>query len=272
MDRVCNIPVASPSAPDLIQDLLVANGEMLPVQALCRAGALIGLSESAIRVALTRLARQGKITHWARGCYALNLSGPALSRTVDDWQHTEPHTVAWSASWLGVQDAGVLRSDKTGWRRHCLALTLRGFRLFQPGLHLRPDNLAGGATSVRKQLLGLGLAPQAVVFRLDELDDARQAEALALWEMEKLSNQYRQMQQALKSSARKFGSTDLEAAVRESLLLGRAVIGQLIRDPLLPSEMTASKARQSLTQEMKVYQGKARVLWRKWLTLPYRRL
>lgn len=270
MDRVCNIEAASPSAPDLIQDLLVANGEMLSAQALCRAGALISLGESAIRVALTRLARQGKITHCARGCYALNLCGPALSRTVDDWQHTEPRMVAWNASWLGVQDGAVLRSDKVEWRRHGLALSLLGFRLFQSGLQLRPDNLAGGVTAVRQQLLALGLAPQALVFRLDELDDARQAQALALWDVKKLSYQYRQMRQALKTSARKFARTDLQSAVRESLLLGRAVIGQLIRDPLLPSEMTASNARQSLTQEMKAYQDQARVLWRQWLALPDR--
>lgn len=265
MVTICNIPVFLPSAPDLIQDLLVANGDMLQVQALCRAGTLIGLSESAIRVALNRLAGQGKISHCARGCYALNLSGPALSRAVDDWQHKEAQTDAWSGNWLGVQDSGVTRSDKTLWRHHCLALSLRGFRLFQPGLHLRPDNLVGGISLVRKQLLELGLAPLALVFRLTELDDARQAQALSLWEAEKLSNQYRLMLKALESSARKFGDADLETAVRESLLLGRAVISQLIRDPLLPAEMTPSSARQSLTQGMKIYQSKARVLWRKWL-------
>lgn len=267
----CNIGEASPSAPELILDLLVANGEMLPVRALCRAGALLGLGESAIRVALTRLARQGKITRGARGFYAVNLSGPALSRAVDDWQHKEPHTVAWNRRWLGVHDAGIRRSDKTGWRRHILALALRGFRLFRPGLHIRPDNLAGGAGSVRKQLLELGLAPQAVVFRLDALDEVRQVQALALWEGETLPKEYKRMQQALKLSARRFGSADMETAVRESLLLGRAVIGQLIRDPLLPPEMIAPKARQSLTKEMKVYQRRARVLWRRWLVLPNRR-
>ena len=268
----CNIGEASPSAPELILDLLVANGEMLPVRALCRAGALIGLSESAIRVALTRLARQGKITHGARGFYALNLSGPALSRAVDDWRHKEPHTVAWSRRWLGVHDAGLRRSDKTGWRRHSLALALRGFRLFRPGLHIRPDNLAGGAVSVRNQLLDLGLAPQAIVFRLDALDDTREAQALALWQVESRPNEYRRLQQTLKLSARRFVSADLETAVCESLLLGRAVIGQLIRDPLLPPEMIAPKARQSLTKEMNAYQRRARVLWRRWLALPCRKL
>jgi phenylacetic acid degradation operon negative regulatory protein len=269
MDIICNIQVASPTAPELIQDLLVAHGEMLPVQALCRAGALIGLGESAVRVALNRLATQGKITRCARGFYAINPSGPALSRTVEDWEHKERQIVSWSGSWLGVQDAGVQRSDKTVWRHHNLALALCGFRLFQPGLHLRPDNLAGGVASVRSQLMELGLASQAVVFRLDELDEAHQAKALALWKVDDISNDYKRMQQALKSSARQIESEELDAAVRESLLLGRAVISRLVRDPLLPSEMIVPNARQSLTEDMKDYLRNARVLWLKWLALSY---
>jgi len=268
MSTIGNILVASPSAPDLIQDLLVANGEGLPVQAICRAGELIGIGQSAIRVALNRLTSQGKITHSTRGFYAMHLSGPALSRAVDDWRHKELQIVPWDGSWVGVQDSCVLRSDKTGWRRNRLALSLRGFRSFQPGLHLRPHNLAGGTASVRKQLQELGLAPQALVFRLDDVDEAREAQARALWDVKALSREYQRMRQALKLSAKKFGRADLEIAVRESLLLGRAVVSQLIRDPLLPSEMAAPNARQSLTDEMKVYQRKARALWHAWLTLP----
>ena len=267
MDMLGNISPASPNASDLIQDLLVAHREMLPVRSLCRAGTLLGLSESAVRVALTRLVSQGKIIHCARGCYALNLSGAALARTVDDWEHGDQHVVPWNGCWLGVHDATVLRSDKVAWRRHGLALSLSGFRLLQSGLHLRPDNLAGSVTAVRKQLLGLGLAPQSAVFRVDELDDARQAKALGLWEVDKLSIRYRQMRNALQTSTRNLKSVALESAVRESLLLGRAVIGQIIRDPLLPSEMGPSKDRQAVMKEMRVYQGKARSLWRKWLAL-----
>lgn len=269
MGIICNIKVASPSAPELIQDLLVANGDALPVQALCRAGALIGVRESAIRVALNRLVAQGKITHGARGFYAMNASGPPLIRAVDGWQHEGKRTVTWSGTWLGVQDAGVLRSDKTGWRHHGLALDLCGFRLFQPGLHLRPDNLVGGVPVMRNQLQELGLAPQAAMFRIDDLDAARQAKALALWKVEALSIEYENIRQALKSSAGKFTSGDLEASVRESLLLGRAAISRLVRDPLLPPEIADPEIRQALTKEMKGYQSKARILWRKWLEFRY---
>jgi phenylacetic acid degradation operon negative regulatory protein len=44
MDNLCNIQITSPTAPNLILDLLVAHGGTLPVVVLCRAGALMGIS------------------------------------------------------------------------------------------------------------------------------------------------------------------------------------------------------------------------------------
>ena len=55
MDKICNVSVSLPSAPDLILDLLVADGGTLSSQALCRAGALLGIGETTMRVGLTRL-------------------------------------------------------------------------------------------------------------------------------------------------------------------------------------------------------------------------
>ena len=268
MDTICNIPVASPTAPDLILDLLVAHGGTLPVLALCRAGSLMGIGQSAVRVGLTRLAGQGKIVRGARGCYALNLSGPALARDVDDWGHKGSQTAAWRGHWLAVQDAGVLRSDKTAWRRHSLALELRGLAPFQPGLHVRPDNLKGGVTAVRTQLLDLGLSPQALVFRLAGLDPARQAAACKLWKVDALLAEYRRLQKALEQSGTRLKKLKLENAVRESLLLGRAVIAQLIRDPLLPPELMPPEARLALVRTMQSYQREALALWRSWMELP----
>ena len=265
MDMICNISSSRPSASDLVQDLLIANGEALQVKALCRAGTLFGLSESAIRVALNRLVKQGKISHGARGYYSLKIWGQALSRAVDDWQHKGAQREVWNRRWLAVQDGGVTRSDKTIWRHHCLALSLRGFRMLKPGLQIRPDNLIGGINLVRRQLLELGLAPEAIVFQLTELDDASQAKALGLWQAKKLSAQYQQMIDALESSSKGFKNAALEQALRESLLLGRAVIIQLIRDPLLPQEMTPSSTRLNLIKGMEIYQRKARILWRQWL-------
>ncbi|MFS2055565.1 enoyl-CoA hydratase-related protein, partial [Variovorax sp. CT11-76] len=56
MDKICNVSVSLPSAPDLILDLLVADGGTLSSHALCRAGALLGIGETTMRVRPTRMA------------------------------------------------------------------------------------------------------------------------------------------------------------------------------------------------------------------------
>jgi phenylacetic acid degradation operon negative regulatory protein len=58
---------------------------------------------------------------------------------------------------------------------------------------------------------------------------------------------------------------DPGAAARESLLLGRAVIGHLLRDPVLPTELMSPEPRIALVAAMKSYQTEARRLWRQWL-------
>ena len=268
MDKICNVPVAIPSAPDLILDLLVAHRGALSAQLLCRAGALMSIGESTLRVALTRLASDGKIERSERGSYALNRAGPALSRTVDGWRQHGAQALAWRNDWLAVHDAGVPRADKTAWRHHGLALSLRGFAPLQPGLHIRPDNLRGGLAAERDQLKGLGLSSSALLFRLADLDEATQTAARKLWNVRALAADYQRLQTGLERSEKRLGKQPLEAAVRESLLLGRAVIAHLIRDPLLPAELMSSAPRVALLAVTRRYQDKARKLWREWLTRP----
>lgn len=256
-----------PSAPELMLDLLMAHGGPLPVQALCRAGALLGISDSTVRVSLTRLAADAKIRRAARGSYVLERAGPALSRTVDDWLQREAQRVPWRGDWLGVHDAGVPRADKTAWRRHALALALRGFAPLLPGLQTRPDNLVGGLAAERATLSALGLAPQAVVFRLADLDAATAARARRLWDVAGMAAACKRMRAALHTSQARWPQQPLDAAVRDSLLLGRAVIAHLLRDPLLPDELMPPAPRQQLHMAMQDYQQQARVLWRQWMVV-----
>ncbi len=253
MDKICNVPVAIPSAPELILDLLVAHSGMLSAQLLCRAGALMGIGESTLRVALTRLASDGKIERSERGSYALNRAGPALSRTVDGWRQRGAQAVAWRQDWLAVHDAGVHRADKTAWRHHDLALSLRGFAPLQPDLHIRPDNLRGGLAAEREQLKSLGLSSTALVFRLADLDEATQVAARKLWNVRILAADYQRLQTGVERSEKRLHSQPLEVAVRESLL---------------PAELMPPAPRVALLAVTRRYQDKARKLWREWLTRP----
>ncbi|KIQ28443.1 PaaX family transcriptional regulator [Variovorax paradoxus] len=268
MEKICNVLVALPSAPDLILDLLVADRGMLTAQAICRAGALMGIGESTIRVGLTRLAGEGKIARSERGSYVLDRTGAPLARAVDGWYRRGSQTVAWREDWIAVHDTDVPRADKTAWRRHGLALSLRGFAALQPGLHIRPDNLKGGLAAERDHLAGLGLSARAIVFRLSDLDAASQSAARKLWNVRLLAAEYQRLQRGLERSEKRLRTAPLEVAIRDSLLLGRAVIAHLIRDPLLPAELMSPAPRAELLALMRRYQDQARKLWHAWLDQP----
>jgi phenylacetic acid degradation operon negative regulatory protein len=268
VDDACNLWGPPPSAPDLLLDLLAANGGSLSVQALCRSGVLIGIGESAIRVGLTRLTCEQKIIRSGRGTYSFNRAKPGLAHALDDWQHKEGRTIEWNRDWIAVHGTTVLRSDKTVWRHHNLALALRGFAEFKPGLHIRPNNLVGGPSAICAELLELGLSPEALVCRIADLDHDQQRAACALWDMQALSAEYGRWIAALESSRQTLHTKPQELALREALLLGRAAIAYLIRDPMLPVQLMSPAPRMALVEVALRYQEEGRQRWQAWLALP----
>jgi phenylacetic acid degradation operon negative regulatory protein len=252
-----------PSAPDLILDLLSTHGAALSVQALCRSGALLEIAESAIRVGLTRLAREHKVVRSERGMYAYQRD--TFSQVLDDWQDQDRRTIAWTGHWLAVYGANVPRGEKTIWRHHSLALALRGFVEFQPGLHIRPDNLSGSLDDFHAELLALGLSPQALVCRMVDLGSKQQSAACELWDTRKRETQYRQWIARLEKSRRAWRQMSEEEVLRESLLQGRAAIGFLIRDPLLPPQLMPPGPRRAMVDVVLEYKAQGRQRWQAWL-------
>lgn len=265
MDKSCNVVPPRPSGPDLMLDLLVARGQPLPASALLRAGELLGLGETTVRVSLTRLVAQGKIARCGRGSYQAQALDPSLSRTVDGWRQRESRRTPWQGRWLAVHDAAVPRSDKTCWRRHQRALGLLGFAGLEQGLRVRPDNLAGGLPAQRDELRSLGLSGAALMFLAQEFDEAMLARARSLWDVRALQSAHRHWLDMVQASHARLQGMPLSSAVRESLLLGRQAIAHLLRDPLLPEELMPSAARQSLHQALLGYQDTALGLWLRWL-------
>lgn len=268
MDTPGNIEEALPSAPELVLDLLVADGGELPSAALCRAGALFGLAPAVMRVALTRLLAQGKIRRSHRGLYAIERGRHPLTEAVDGWWLRQREQLDWQGGWVSVIDGEVLRQDKTAWRRHQRALQLRGFAALSPGLWLRPDNLRGGVAREHGRLQGLGLAPQALVAGLHSLQPPALERVRGLWQTRELAQRYRTLAAALQRSARRLPTRDLAAATRESLLLGRHVIACLLRDPLLPAALSDPRPRERLSALMRDYQRQARAVCRAFLAQP----
>ncbi|MES2073940.1 MAG: PaaX family transcriptional regulator [Pseudomonadota bacterium] len=251
-----------PSSSDIVLDLLFAHTDhQLSAQALCKAGELFGISRQSMRVALSRLLQQDKIGNTGRGNYQLNPGGNTLFRDVDDWLHKENRARVWKGQWLGIHVDAIARADKTAWRRHDKAIALRGFKPLRKFLYVRPDNLKGELAHTRAELAALGLIDSAILFEIAVLAPQEDLQARSLWDAEQLRLLYRALLDLLERSGKALPKMTDGQAARESLLVGREVIRQIILDPLLPTQLMPSQERHALIAAMRRYQVDARRRW-----------
>lgn len=265
MKTICQVQVDVPNAPDLVLDLLAAHGAELSGRVICGAGHLLGHRETTMRVAMTRLLTGGKIRRAARGLYLLHRPGLTLASALDTWSQEVSDEVAWQGDWVGVHDAIVARSDKTLWRRHQLALALRGFASLQHGLQLRPCNRAGGVEAERSKLRALGLSQHARVFLLRDLEARDFRDASTLWPTQELAEQYRVLHRALTMHLTMLPQLTREQALTETLLLGRTAVARLVRDPMLPRELMPPATRDALVSRLQEYKRGAHDVWMHWM-------
>lgn len=252
----------TPSASTLVLDFLAAaRDRRMPAQDICRAGAIMGYSEATIRVALTRLAQQGKVVKLERASYALDTTRHRLHLDVEHWRERVDWIVAWRGDWVAVADGAVGRTDKARLKRHQRALLLRGFQKWKPGLYVRPDNLAGGVEALRRQLPELGLARGTELFRADGFDERQSAALLGVWNIPAMRRGREKLLSRVETSRRRLARIGTAAAARESLLVGRELIGQILRDPLLPPELVEGVDVRTLADVVSDYQRMSQAIW-----------
>lgn len=235
----------------------------MSAQDICAAGAIMGHSEATIRVALTRLLQQGKIVKLERGSYAFDTQRHGLHLDVESWRERIGWIVPWSGDWVVVADGAVRPADRTTSRRRQRALLLRGFQKWKPNLHVRPNNLAGGLTVLREQLPLLGMARGAELFLASGFDPKQSAALLSLWNIPAMRLGHEKLLARVETSQRRIARLGVRAAARESLLVGRDLIGQILRDPLLPPEIVSGVGVRKLAQEVASYQTESRKIWKK---------
>jgi len=251
----------------LILDLLsTAPKSALPVGALVAAAQLFDISENNLRVTLARLRAAGMIDQDDRGQYRLAAQAAPVGKHVTTWRTIEQRVRAWDGGWVGVHTAAVQRSERRAHRRGDRALRLLGFERFDSGLHLRPDNLAGGVDAVRQRLYELGLDAKALVFGIRSLDDQAERRARRLWDTAALLDGYRSSLAALRKSERRLSHLPPQAALVESFVLGRRVLRQIILDPLLPEPLVPTGERAALVEAMRRYDRAGRACWSAYLT------
>lgn len=261
MPPTAALPTAHTTASSLVLDLLstLRTGSM-PVRALVEAGALFGIAEGSLRVALTRGVADGLLERDERGSYRLGARARAVAERVATWRRLETHVRPWSGGWLTAIAVGSA-SGRPAQRRHARALRLLGFRELARGVAVRPDNLAGGIEAVRAALTRFGLAPGSIVCELRGLDALTEARARVLWDAEELIEGYRRTRRALDASAERLAALPEAAAMIESFRLGGAALRQLTLDPLLPAPIVTTDERAALVAAMRRYDAAGRSCW-----------
>jgi phenylacetic acid degradation operon negative regulatory protein len=255
------IDIVAPTAKSLALDLLstLAGGTM-PVSALVQAAELFGIAENSVRVALARLLAAGQIERDERGRYRLGAQAAPIDRRVTSWRRLGERIRSWDEGWLAVHSAG-LPPRAAELRRRERAMRFLGFRELAMGLAVRPDNLRGGAASVREELRSLGLPAGPLVFELGGLDPATDARARSLWDVAALCGGYRQALGDLDESEKRLQVATEEAGMVESFLLGGRVLRQLVLDPLLPAPLVDERERRALVESMRAYDRLGRNAW-----------
>ena len=246
--------------------LLGAGGAPLTARDAVRACALFGMPANGVRVALARLAAAGLVEPVERGAYRLGRRASTLAADVAAWRDAKARTTAWRGDWIAVHVGALGRSNRVALRARSRALGLLGLRELDRGLHLRPDNLAGGVAAARERLTRLGLERDAAVFRAGGFDAEHERRARALWDGKALARGYRATRVRLERWLAKAHRLDLDTAARESFLLGDEAIRQLVFDPLLPRPLVDEEARAAFVDAVSRFDAAGQAIWKDFLS------
>lgn len=253
-----------PNPRHVILNLLLAADEgMLTARDAIGACGLLGIRENSVRVALLRLASSGLIESTGRGSYQLGPDAEGLAGEISTWREAEKRVREWKGGWIAVHTASLGRSDRPALRARDRALSLLGLRELDRGLHVRPDNLAGGVAGVRERLRKLGLDPDAAVFVAHDFDEEREQRARKLWNGRALSKSYRETRLKLEAWLARADQLEPEVAARESFLLGDKAIHQLVFDPLLPEPLVDVKERRAFVDAVLRYDRAGHAIWQR---------
>ena len=246
---------------NLILELLLAAGKPMSVRDGIVACSTFGISENSLRVALARLSAAGLIEAAGRGTYRLGASAKDFAGDVATWRNAEQRLRAWPGGFVAVHSGALGRSDRVALRRNERALQMLGFREFERGLHIRPDNIERDVDGVRQRLYRLGLDQAAAVFRADAFDADWDVRARGLWDGKSLTASYRELRAQLEAWLARSADLGLAVAARESFFLGGRAIRHIVFDPLLPEPLVDVAERHAFIKSVHRFDKAGRAIW-----------
>lgn len=256
------------NARRIVLDLLSAapDGE-LRLDQLCRGAEVMGVKETAVRVALTRLTSEGRAGRVRRGVYRVDQRAGGISAAVRGWRTLEESIVRWTGAWVGalVPAQGGPRVLAC----HDLLEGLGGVRRFHDGasLFVRPDNLEGAVDGARRKLEGLFGHEAVRVFGMAELAPRDAAGCKRSFECEALNQRYLRGHAELARIRLELEQRPVEDAAATSFVVGGDAISTLLRDPLVPASWIDAPARRRYFAEVRRFDRFGRGVWARVLGL-----
>jgi phenylacetic acid degradation operon negative regulatory protein len=241
--------------------LSTSAGAPMRIRALVRRAGIVGVDAAAMRMALARLVREGRVRQIERGVYTIGAAGAALHRLARGWAAADRRVRAWDGGWLVVAIDHLGRTDKRRLRQREQALRLQGLARTDWGAWVRPDNIAAPLAEFAARLHALGLDAEATILGGAQAANAGDAAWRGLWPVSAIETGYRHWIAEVAASEARVAALSVEAAARETLLLGQAVIRAINRDPLLPAELIDTGLRAAMIAAMRRYDTIGKACW-----------
>ena len=246
------------SARTLVLSLMSVPGRRPQTLAyLSRAGGLFGMEPTAIRMAVTRLVKEGLLESVDRGVYATGPKAAAFTAEISDWRNAPART----GGWTGVLTNHLGRTDRKDLRARMRALRLYGFAQAEAGLWVRPDNLHLSLDKLRAALTNIGLQEDALLLTISATALPDGTDWQGLWSTADLKATYEGAICAMQASRQAAAKLPADDAARETLLIGQSVIRTINLDPLLPEDIGDAALFREMVSEMDAYDAFGRTFW-----------
>ncbi|MFN3607628.1 MAG: hypothetical protein ACK4Y9_01065 [Hyphomonas sp.] len=232
------------------------------IGSLIHAGALFGIEPATVRVAATRLLKEGLLESPERGIYVPGPKSKALTRRVQQWRDVADKVVAWNGDWLVAMTHHLGRRDRPQLRTRERALALFGYQEAAAGLWVRPANLARPISDHRQDLIDIGADETIPVLRISEMAAPDMQGWPGFWSAQLLEQSYRAAISSMTESLERIASLSAADAARETLLIGQAAIRAINFDPLLPPELGHQSLFLEMVAAMRAYNEAGIECWR----------
>ncbi len=255
---------ADVSARALVLSLLSSTGAKTDtsIARLVHAAALFGIEAPTLRVAVTRLLKDGLVESPDRGVYRPGPKARGLTRRVQDWQNVRARLAPWKGDWLVALTHNLGRTDRKQVRARERALALSGYREAGAALWVRPANLARALDDHRADLIDIGADEAISLMNVTATAMPAAPGWPDLWSAGDLAASYAAAMHAMRESLACLPALGADAAARETLLIGQAVIRQINFDPLLPPELGDQRAFLEMVDGMRAYNRTGQKCWR----------